>query len=99
MRTVGDDGERQPMSDQVRPHGPSREGAEVSRAMRSLAATIFGWLDDNAMLVVIFVLALNISVFVWLPSLDRKYTWAYILAGLNLSALVYCAAKFRVRRR
>ena len=87
------------MSDQVRPRAPSREGAEVSRTIRSLAGTIFGWLDDNAMLVVIFVLALNMSVLVWLPSLDRKYTWAYFLAGLNLGALVYCAARFRVRRR
>jgi len=87
------------VSDQVRPRSPSREGAEVSRTIRSLAGTIFGWLDDNAMLVVIFVLALNMSVPVWLPSLDRKYTWAYLLAGLNLGALVYCAARFRVRRR
>ncbi len=87
------------MSDQVRPRGPSREGVEVSRTIRSLAGTIFGWLDDNAMLAVIFVLALNISVFVWLPSLDRKYTWSYLLAGVNLGALAYCAVKFRVRRR
>jgi hypothetical protein len=87
------------VSDRVRPRGPSREGAEVSKAIRSLAGTIFGWLDDNAMLAVILVLALNTSVFVWLPSLDRKYRWSYVLAGFNLGALVFCAFRFRIRRR
>ncbi len=87
------------MSRQVKSRHPSREGAEVSRSMRSLAGTIFAWLDDNAMLAVIFVLALNVSVFVWLPSLDKKYSWAYFLAGFNLGAMVFCLVKFRMRRR
>ncbi len=74
-------------------------GAEVSAAIRSFALSIFNWLDDNAMWAVIFVLSLDIVAFIWLASLNRKYEWAYFLAGFNLGALAFCYFKFRVRRR
>ncbi len=86
------------MSDQARSKS-SIVGAEVSAAIRSLALSVFNWLDDNALWAVIFVLGLNILAFVWLASLNRKYEWAYFLAGFNLGALVFCYFRFRVRRR
>lgn len=87
------------MSERARVRGSSRESEDAARAMRSLATSIFGWLDDNAMFAVIFVLAVNIAVFLWLPSQSKKYTWGYPMAGLNLAALAFCAIKFRMRRR
>lgn len=87
------------MTERARVRGTSRDSEDAAKALRSLAAAVFGWLDDNAMFAVIFVLAVNIAVFLWLPSQSKKYLWGYPLAGLNLAALAFCALKFRMRRR
>lgn len=87
------------MSERARDRSPSIESEDAVKAIRHLAAAIFGWLDNNAMLAVMVVLAVNIVMFFWLPSSNKEYVWGYPLAVLNLAALAFCATKFRMRRR